>query len=70
MKDYKLPIKITEKDIEHNYFKEKYKKNPKKIHKVSQVGIMNGLWANSMGMGGIIPIETFFFRLVPFWILN
>ena len=22
---------------------------------------MNGLWANSMGMGGIIPIETYFF---------
>ena len=22
---------------------------------------MNGLWANAMGMGGIIPIETTFF---------
>ena len=60
-KEYELPIKITEKDIEHKYFKEKYKKNPKKIHKASRIGIMNGLWANSMGMGGIIPIETFFF---------
>ena len=25
------------------------------------IGIINGLWANAMGMGGIIPIETNFF---------
>tara|TARA_Y100000591_G_scaffold271775_1_gene247044 strand:+ start:2891 stop:6163 length:3273 start_codon:yes stop_codon:yes gene_type:complete len=60
-KDYDLPIEISEEDIKNKYFKEKYKKNMKKIHKSSQVGIMNGLWANSMGMGGIIPIETFLF---------
>ena len=47
--------------ITDKYFKEKYKKNPKKIHKNPAVGIMNGLWANAMGMGGIIPIETTFF---------
>jgi len=59
--EHTIPIKLTESSIEEKYFKEKYKKNPKKIHKTSQVGIMNGLWANAMGMGGIIPIETFLF---------
>ena len=33
----------------------------KVIHKDPGVGIINGLWANSLGMGGIIPIETTFF---------
>jgi len=30
------------------------------IHKDSTIGIINGLWANNMGMGGIIPIECNF----------
>ena len=59
--DYEIPIEINEDDITKKFFKEKYKKNPKKIHEKSKIGIMNGLWANSMGMGGIIPIETYFF---------
>ena len=28
------------------------------VHKVDGVGMVNGLWANSMGVGGILPIET------------
>jgi ATP-dependent Lon protease len=40
-------------------------KNPilheKKIHDKNKIGLINGLWANSMGKGGIIPIETMFF---------
>ena len=68
-KDYKLPIKITEKDIEHNYFKENTRKIQRKY--IKHLGwYYEWLMANSMGMGGIIPIETFSFRLVPFWILN
>lgn len=59
--NYEIPIEINEDDITKKFFKEKYKKNPKKIHEKSKIGIMNGLWANSMGMGGIIPIETYFF---------
>jgi len=59
--EFEIPIKITEEMITNKYFKEKYKKNPKKIHNEPEIGIMNGLWANSMGMGGIIPIETTFF---------
>ena len=28
------------------------------IHKESQVGVINGMWANSIGRGGITPIQT------------
>tara|TARA_B110000285_G_C15142975_1_gene632368 strand:- start:6314 stop:9586 length:3273 start_codon:yes stop_codon:yes gene_type:complete len=55
-----LPINITIDDIKSKYLKEKYETQHKKIHDKSCVGIMNGLWANSLGMGGVIPIECFF----------
>ena len=32
-----------------------------KTCKHPDVGVINGLWANSYGNGGIIPIETSFF---------
>ena len=28
------------------------------VHKMDGIGMVNGLWANSMGIGGILPIET------------
>ena len=41
------------------------KKYPKvqetKIPKKNAIGIINGLWANALGKGGIIPIETMLF---------
>jgi len=59
--NYSLPIKITKDNLENEYLT-KYKKIiDKKIHLSSEVGIINGLWANSLSMGGIIPIETMFF---------
>ncbi len=33
----------------------------KKINTESKTGVICGLWANSLGKGGIIPIETSFF---------
>jgi len=56
-----LPIIITNDDLEKKYLK-KYKKiQDKKIHENNKIGIINGLWANSLGKGGIIPIEAVFF---------
>jgi ATP-dependent Lon protease len=56
----KIPIHITESHLD-KYLK-KYKKiQDTKIHSKYKVGIMNGLWANSLGRGGIIPIEAMFF---------
>ena len=56
-----LPIQITEDDIKYKYLKHRTPVNPKKIHKEPLVGTINGLWANALGRGGIIPIETRYF---------
>ena len=57
----KLPIVLTEKDIREKYLVERVEVRNKEIHSSSAVGIMNGLWANALGKGGIIPIECNFF---------
>ena len=60
-KKYKLPIKITKIDIEKVYLKNRTKINYTMIHKNPKVGVINGLWANALGMGGVIPIQTFYY---------
>ena len=59
-KNEKLPINITIDDIKYKYLKEKTETRHTKIHEDPTIGIINGLWANSLGMGGIIPIECFY----------
>ena len=54
-----IPI-ITKENIAIKYLKERNPIIIKEIHESPQVGIINGLWANSLGMGGIIPIEANF----------
>jgi len=56
--DVKIPIIITIEDIKTKYFKDKPDIKIKKINETSEVGIINGLWANSVGQGGIIPIQA------------
>ena len=57
-KDYPtIPIIVTAHDIKYTYLKNKHQVRQKKIHKSPKVAIMNGLWANALGLGGIIPIE-------------
>ena len=51
------PITVTPSDITRIYLKEKHPIRHKCIHQESKIAIMNGLWANSLGLGGIIPIE-------------
>jgi len=55
---YDIPISITVNDIKTKYFKDKYEIKNKKIHKENKLGIINGLWANAQGKGGVIPIQT------------
>ena len=55
---YEIPIDITIDSIKTKYFKDKHELKIKKIHAEPNVGIMNGLWANALGMGGIIPIQA------------
>jgi len=56
--DYTIPIHITIDDIKKKYLKDKQEIRHKKIHGEDKVGIINGLWANAMGRGGVIPIQT------------
>ena len=65
-----LPIKITNDDIKYKYLKNCHENLIKKIPFQSQVGVINGLWANSMGQGGIIPIEVKFFPSTSFFDLK
>ena len=59
--DYTLPLKITQNDIEKKYLKNRRKITHTKIHTEPKVGVINGLWANAHGMGGVIPIQAFHF---------
>lgn len=52
-----LPIIIKPDDIKYNYLKQKHPVRHKCIHEIPKVAIMNGLWANALGLGGINPIE-------------
>ena len=53
-----LPIKITTELLESKYLSKYHKMTEKKIHISPIIGTINGLWANSLGRGGIIPIQT------------
>jgi ATP-dependent Lon protease len=56
-----IPIILTMDEVEMKYLA-KYKKiKDTKIHAIDYVGTINGLWANALGKGGIIPIETVFY---------
>ncbi len=56
--NYSIPIIISIEDIKHKYFKDKQEIKNKLIHNISKIGIINGLWANALGKGGVIPIQA------------
>jgi len=56
--ELELPIKITGEILETKYLPKYHKITEKRIHTSPIVGIINGLWANSLGRGGVIPIQT------------
>lgn len=58
---YNIPIVLTIDDIQTTFLKDSTKIRVMRIHPAPAVGIMNGLWANSMGQGGIIPIQGCYF---------
>lgn len=55
---YKIPIQITIEDIKNKYFKDKNEIKYVKIHKRAEIGIINALWANSLGQGGVLPLQV------------
>ena len=56
-----IPVKITKDDIKYKFLKERHEVKHKEIPLESCIGTINGLWANALGKGGIIPIETKWF---------
>ena len=61
IENFKTPLILTEELITNKYLKTYHKIEEKKIHTKAEVGIIIGLWANVLGRGGIIPIQTMFY---------
>ncbi len=59
-KKYQIPIKVSKEDIKLKFLKDRTPVRITKIHKQPAVATINGLWANALGKGGIIPIEASF----------
>uniref|UniRef100_A0A6C0B2A1 Lon proteolytic domain-containing protein n=1 Tax=viral metagenome TaxID=1070528 RepID=A0A6C0B2A1_9ZZZZ len=55
------PIHIKINDIKNIYLKDRHELKKIEIHRENRIGVINGLWANSMGRGGILPIQVKFF---------
>jgi ATP-dependent Lon protease len=56
-----IPVQIAKENLENKYLKKYNKIHKNRIHNNPEIGIINGLWANALGCGGIIPIQTIFF---------
>lgn len=50
-------IILTESMVEKDFLKKKHKITHLEINPEPMVGIVNGLWANDLGVGGLVPIE-------------
>lgn len=59
--DIKIPITITSDLVDTKYLIKYHKIDDYKIHTRPMVGIVNGLYANSLGKGGVLVIEVSFF---------
>ena len=64
--EIKLPVKINIKDLGTTYLKKYRKVQDMKIPKEPSIGTINGMWANALGKGGIIPIQSRFFPASTF----
>jgi len=49
---------VTQEIIKTDLFKEKHGVREKMINTEPAVGVINGMWANAMGQGGVLPIEA------------
>jgi len=64
--EMELPVCVTVELLDKKYLKKYDKITEKKIHGENQVGVINGLWANALGRGGIIPIQAMYFPTTTF----
>ena len=56
-----LPYSL-EDDVYNKILEDKHKYVPELIHMKDNIGMVNGLWANDLGIGGVLPIES---TLIP-----
>ena len=61
MVDIEFPYILTEDLIKNKFLKERHEITIKTVHDTPRAGIVTGLWANSLGKGGIIPIESIYY---------
>jgi len=55
-----IPIKMTIADVK-KYLREKHEIKIKQIHSSPAIGVINGMYATSVGSGGILPISANFY---------
>ena len=63
LSDVKVAVSqmVSKDDIKHKFLKDRHEIKHKEIPSNPCIGTINGLWANALGKGGIIPIETKWF---------
>lgn len=54
-------IVLTKEMLKDDLLKERHTVREKMAHDEPLVGVINGMWANAMGQGGILPIESSLF---------
>ena len=59
--NYTIPINITIHDIKTKYFKDKHEIIIRKVSNINEVGLINGMYATSLGNGGVLPIHAKYF---------
>jgi len=64
-KDMEIPVIITKASLDQ-YLNKYTKVQDALIHNAPTVGIVNGLWANAYGKGGIISIQSAFYPTPTF----
>jgi endopeptidase La len=60
------PLIITINDVKNIYFKDHNPITTISVPQESRIGYANGLWANSQGQGGTLPIESHFYPCSEF----
>jgi ATP-dependent Lon protease len=58
---YSIPIEITIEDIKNKYFKDKHENVVRLVSNKMETGLINGMYATSLGTGGILPIHAKYF---------
>ena len=53
-----VPVIVNKEDITYKYLVKYDKITERKIHETDEIGVVNCLWANSLGMGGIMTMKA------------